>query len=110
MKLLLDQNLSPRLVRRLSDLYPGSTHVSTVGLDRASDKEVWDFAHQNDFLIVTKDVDFSELSLLIGFPPKVIWIRRGNCSTSDIETILREHYELILAVNDNAETGIIELY
>ena len=110
MKLLLDQNLSPRLVRRLADLYPNSTHVSEIGLDRALDRDVWDYARQHDYLIVTKDVDFSEFSLLQGFPPKVVWIRRGNCSTLDIETILRDNFEVIRTMNDEANTGILELF
>ncbi|HRV96535.1 MAG TPA: DUF5615 family PIN-like protein [Anaerolineae bacterium] len=110
MKLLLDQNLSPRLVRRLSDLYPNSEHVGNVGLDRAFDKEVWEYAHKNDYLIVTKDVDFSELSVLLGFPPKVIWIRRGNCSTKEIEMILRDNYDTIKVINENPEIGILELF
>jgi len=110
MKLLLDPNLSPRLVHRLSDLYPDSIHVADVGLDRAFDKDVWNYAHQHDCIIVTKDVDFSELSVLFGFPPKVIWIRRGNCSTKDIETILRENYDSVKAMNESTDTGILELF
>jgi len=110
MKLLLDQNLSPHLVRRLVDLYPNSRHVMEVGLDRSLDKVVWNYARQHEYLIVTKDVDFSELSLIIGFPPKVIWIRRGNCSTHDIETILREKFNSIKAMNEDEGIGIIELF
>jgi len=110
MKLLLDQNLSPRLVRRLADLYPNSSHVAEVGLDRSLDQEVWNYAREHDYLIVTKDVDFSEFSLLQGFPPKVIWIRRGNCSTRDIETILRENFNSIKAMNEDEGIGIIELF
>jgi len=110
MKLLLDQNLSPRLVRRLADLYPNSRHVMEVGLDRSLDKEVWNYARQHEYLIVTKDVDFSELSLIMGFPPKVIWIRRGNCSTHDIESILRENFNSINAMNEDGSIGIIELF
>ncbi len=110
MKLLLDQNLSPRLIRRLFDLYPDSIHVANVGLDRASDKDVWNYANQHDCIIVTKDVDFSELSVLFGFPPKVLWIRRGNCSTKDIETILRENYDSVKAMNESRDTGILELF
>ncbi len=109
MKLLLDQNLSPRLVGRLADLYPNSTHVMQVGLDRSLDREVWDYAHQHDYIIVTRDVDFSEFSIVRGFPPKVIWIRRGNCSTQDVETILRENFDSIKAMNEDANTGILEL-
>lgn len=66
------------------------------GHNRSLDKEVWNYARNQDYLIVTKDVDFSEFSLLRGFPPKVIWIRRGNCSTHDIEIILREKFHSLL--------------
>lgn len=110
MKLLFDQNLSPALVNRLQDLYPGSSHVYLLGLDQAPDTEVWDYARQESFLIVTKDADFSDLSLLRGFPPKVIWIRRGNCKTTDIETILRSHYDDIEDLNNNEEIGILTLF
>jgi len=82
MKLLLfDQNISPRLVERLADIYPDSTHVSLLGMGNAMDIEIWQYAHDNDYMIVTKDADFSELGVVRGFPPKIIWIRRGNCST-----------------------------
>jgi predicted nuclease of predicted toxin-antitoxin system len=77
-KLLFDYNLSPRLVTRLSDAYPNSEHVYLVGFDQAEDSVVWTYAVQNDYIIVTKDSDFSELSIIRGFPPKVIWLRRGN--------------------------------
>jgi predicted nuclease of predicted toxin-antitoxin system len=91
-KLLFDHNLSPALVNRLQDLYPDSNHVYRLGLDQIPDIEVWEYARKEDFLIVTKDADFSDLCLLRGFPPKVIWIRWGNCKTADIEEILRCHY------------------
>jgi predicted nuclease of predicted toxin-antitoxin system len=111
MKLLLfDQNLSPRLVERLADIYPGSLHVDGIGLPTAPDREVWQYARQHDYIIVTKDADFSELSLLLGFPPKVIWIRRGNCSTGDIERMLTENYEAIAALSDAPNTGILTLF
>lgn len=111
MKLLLfDQNLSPRLVERLADIYPGSVHVSNVGLGTASDQIVWEFARQNDYMIATKDADFSELGLLLGFPPKVIWIRRGNTSTHDIEALLRENFESIVALSDDPEIGTLTLF
>ncbi len=80
MKLLFDQNLSPKLVERLADLYPDSNHVYQLGIDLAPDKEMRDYAARDGFVIVTKDSDFSDLCILLGFPPKVIWIRRGNCS------------------------------
>lgn len=110
MKLLFDHNLSPRLVQRLADLFPESTHVYTIDLDRADDREVWDYAQQNGFTIVTKDSDYNELLMVWGFPPKVIWIRRGNCSTAAIETILRSRLEDIQTLANDPTLGILNLY
>jgi predicted nuclease of predicted toxin-antitoxin system len=110
MKLLLDQNLSPRLVQKLADLYPVSIHVTAVGLDSALDKDVWQYARQNQLIIVSKDADFNELSLVWGTPPKVIWIRRGNCSTKTIETLLRDHYEAIHALQEDDEIGTLAIF
>ncbi|HEY9298591.1 MAG TPA: DUF5615 family PIN-like protein [Phormidium sp.] len=110
MKLLLfDQNLSPRLVSRRADLYPGSVHVDALSLGTADDRTVWDYAKQNGYIIVTKDSDFSELIVMLGFPPKVIWIRRGNCSTNDIEQILRSKYAALSTLADDDNTGILTL-
>jgi predicted nuclease of predicted toxin-antitoxin system len=109
MKLLIDQNLSPRLVDRLADVFPNSGHVYQLGLDRASDEEVWAYARDNEFIIVTKDADFSELGTLRGFPPKVIWIRAGNCTTAQIEALLRLHLEDIRQMSQSASTGILSL-
>jgi len=88
-KLLFDENLSFRLPHDVADIFPDCLHVRDVGLARASDDEVWDYATSHDLAIVSKDADFHGRSVLRGPPPKVIWIRRGNCSTSDIEQLLR---------------------
>ena len=96
MKLLLDQNLSPRLVRTLEGAYPGSSHVRLVGLRDADDAVVWGFARDHGFIIVSKDSDFHQRSFVLGFPPKVIWIRRGNCPTTDIVKVFRERQSGIL--------------
>jgi len=84
-KLLFDQNLSPVLVLALGELHPGSLHVRDVELRRALDAEAWTYA------IVSKDFDFAERALVQGPPPKVIWIRLGNCSTADVTALFREH-------------------
>ena len=84
MKLLFDHNLSPRLVSLLVDIYPDSNHLYLLVLDQESDYYVWEIAKIQDYIIVTKDSDFNELLILKGFPPKVIWIRLGNCSTKTI--------------------------
>ena len=71
-KLLFDQNLSPRLINRLIDIYPNSNHLYNLGLDTAEDSIIWQYARENNFIVVTKDADFSELISIRGFPPKVI--------------------------------------
>lgn len=110
MKLLFDQNLSPRLVRLLVDLFPESNHVFPLGLDEADDTEVWEYARENDFTLVTKDADFGDLSILRGFPPKVLWLRRGNCKTADIESILRNNFDVIKELENDAQIGLITLF
>ena len=110
MKLLFDQNLSPRLAAELADLFPNSTHVQDIGLARAADIPLWDFARENGFVIVTKDVDFSDRSALIGFPPKIIWVRIGNCSTAEIQSALRRHYEQVEAFDADDNLGVLSLF
>ena len=82
MRLLFDQNLSPRLKKTLRALYPESIHLRDVGLESADDVVVWAYAKDHEFVIASKDSDSRQLSFAFGHPPKVIWIRRGNCSTS----------------------------
>jgi predicted nuclease of predicted toxin-antitoxin system len=110
MKLLFDHNLSPRLVNQLADLFPQSTHVYTLGMDQTDDHEVWTCAQNNGFTIVTRDSDYNELLILRGFPPKVIWIRRGNCSTAAIKTMLRLRLADIQALDRDSTLGILTLY
>jgi predicted nuclease of predicted toxin-antitoxin system len=107
--LLFDQNLSPRLITLVADIFPHSKHVHLLGLGTAFDREVWEYARENDLIIVTKDADYSELGALLGFPPKVIWIRRGNCSTHDIEVILRANRDAIEALSTDPNLGVLEL-
>jgi predicted nuclease of predicted toxin-antitoxin system len=88
LKLLFDQNLSYKLVRSFSGEFPGSAHVRDLGLASAVDIDVWEYAKQFGFTIVSKDTDFSQRGFLFGPPPKVIWIRLGNCSTTEIQDVL----------------------
>lgn len=109
-KLLFDQNLSPKLVKRLADLYPNSDHLDLLRLGTADDVLVWEHAKRNGFVVVTKDADFADLSVLRGFPPKVLWIRKGNCSTTDIEEILRDHNAEIEDLAMDLASGILTLF
>ena len=89
MKLLFDQNLSPWLCRILADRFPGAIHVREAGLIEATDATIWRYAAQHGLAIVTKDADFRQRSFLEGHPPKIVWVRLGNCSTKAVETLLR---------------------
>jgi predicted nuclease of predicted toxin-antitoxin system len=93
--LLFDENLAARLVSELADLYPGCCHVDDRGLPGGSDRAIWEHARERGLVIVSKDEDFQRLSALYGAPPKVIWIRLGNCSTADIIRLLRERRDEI---------------
>jgi len=79
-RFLFDENLSPELVRLLADLFPESVHVRDVGLKSADDPEVWLYAKENALTIVSKDSDLHQRSFMFGYPPKLIWVRLGNCS------------------------------
>ena len=109
MKLLLDQNLSPRLAAILADVYPGSAHVRELGLERAGDDDVWRYARDNGYVIVSKDADFRQFSFLYGAPPKVVWIRLGNCSTQDIERTLRARADRIAEFEMDPDAAILVL-
>ena len=95
MKLLLDENLSPRLTELLSDLYPNSVHVHQLGLGAANDSDIWEYAKTHSLVIVTKDADFAERSVLASDPPKILWLRIGNCATGEIARLLRLHAEAV---------------
>src|SRR6266404_6319101 len=89
-KLLFDQNLSHRLVKAFAG-------------------PVWDYAKENGFVIVSKDSDFHQRSFLYGHPPKVVWIRRGNCSTAVIEEILREHRDDVVKFAESEQGSFLAL-
>lgn len=109
MKLLLDQNLSRKLIQKIADLYPGSCHITAVLSETAGDYEVWKYAKEAGFVIVTKDDDFDQRSILSGSPPKVIWIRLGNCKTADVASLLRHSQKVILRFSEDDEKSILPL-
>jgi len=110
LKLLFDQNLSRKLVNRLVDIFPESSHVQFHGLAQKTDTEIWEFAKLNDFCIVTQDVDFAERSRLHGSPPKVVWLRCGNVPTTEIEALIRAGDEAIQELLNNSKLHCLELY
>lgn len=109
MKLLFDENLSPKLPRLLADLFPDSLHVRDVGMKATDDPSVWDYAKDNGFMIVSKDVDMHDLSLVFGNPPKVVWLRLGNCSTSQVENLLRRDFDVIKLFYEDEYVSLLAL-
>lgn len=110
MKLLLDENLSRRLVPFLQHDFPGSSQVVLLGMQSASDKEVWQKAREDGYVIVTRDADFQELSLVWGQPPKVIRLKTLNQSRASTLKVLVENKEAItvaLLDNDLASVEIV---
>jgi predicted nuclease of predicted toxin-antitoxin system len=108
-KLLFDNNLSYKLVLQLAHLYPECSHIAALGLEAATDLEVWRYAQQHDCCLVTKDADFNDLLAAKGYPPKVLWIRLGNCTTAEIATLLRTHHETVNAFLEDNSVVLLEL-
>jgi predicted nuclease of predicted toxin-antitoxin system len=94
-RLLLDENLSFRLVPALDEAYPGSAHVRNAGLLGAEDGRIWAYAAELDFLLTSKDTDFYQRSLVHGAPPKVVWLRVGNAPTQVVAALLRERRAIV---------------
>lgn len=109
MKLLFDENLSPKLVRLLADLFPDSLHVRDVGLKAEDDPVVWTYAADNGLMICSKDSDMHQRCFVFGYPPKVVWVRLGNCSTSDVEGLLRENFGAITEFYDDEYASFLSL-
>ena len=110
MRLLFDHNISHKLVARLSDVFPESSQTRLLNLSRTSDPQLWLIAKANGFIFVSKDRDIAELAVLRGAPPKVIWLRMGNCKTAAIERTLRMNFEAIRAFVADAEQVVLELF
>jgi predicted nuclease of predicted toxin-antitoxin system len=108
-KLLLDQNPSPRLVQALRSMYPGSAHVRDFGLQSAQDEEIWAIAGERGFTIVSKDPDFHQRSFLHGAPPKVVWLRVGNRTTDQALEVLVRNGERLAEFELEPEAAFLVL-
>jgi predicted nuclease of predicted toxin-antitoxin system len=110
MKLLLDQNLSFKLVRQLADLFPESSQVRLLGLAEADDRALWDYAGANGFTLLSQDADFAEMAALLGPPPKVVWLRGGNRPTGETALLLRRRADAIRALDQDPAAACLEVY
>ena len=112
MKLLFDQNISFRVVRGLQTIFPLAKQIHELNLENLTDREIWEYAKREGYTIVTFDSDFYDLNLILGIPPKVIWLRFGNTSTNNLIKILTENQSIITEFIENPEyreIGCLEL-
>ena len=110
MKLLFDHNLSHKLCRHLVDLFPDSTQTRLISFESAPDQVLWEYARINGFAVVTLDKDFSDLAMLRGAPPKIIWLRCGNSTVAEIERLLRSNFTEIGAFNLSSVASVLEIW
>lgn len=108
-KLLLDQNLSFKICKKIEDIFPEAKHVSDVRLNGCDDLSIWNYAKNNNFTIVTFDSDFIDISALNGFPPKIIWIRTGNTTSEIIIQKIKLHEKVIKEFQSDSENAYLEL-
>ena len=108
-KLLLDENVSDRVVDQIADLFPGSMHVKAIGLREADDGVIWEWAKQHGFTIVSKDTDFYQRAIVFGNPPKFVWLRVGNCPTTLITALLRSRHDIIQQFIESEIEGLLVL-
>ena len=109
MKLLVDENLPPRLTRDLADLFPESIHVSSVDLGSTPDAVIWEYAKTHGFAFLTKDKDFANLGMAWGSPPKVILLLVGNCSTTALTKMIRNNAVRFLDFENDVRRSVLIL-
>jgi predicted nuclease of predicted toxin-antitoxin system len=109
LKLLFDQNISPKIVRQVEANFPDSKQVRHVGLEDASDITIFDFAKLNGYAIVTFDSDYVDLNVIIGIPPKIIWLKTGNLTTKSISALFNRNIFAIHEFLESEEDEILEI-
>lgn len=109
MKLLFDQNLSFRLCSELIAEFPNCKHVRDFGLTEAEDWEIWALAASQDYVVVSKDSDFYQRSLIQGAPPKIIWLKVGNNKTSVVASLLRDNVDVVREFVADATKSVLIL-
>ncbi len=109
MKLLFDQNISPKIVKQLEDIFPDAKQVRHLGLENASDIQIFEYAKKNGFAIVTFDSDFVDLNIVKGFPPKIIWLKTGNLTTKSISELIIKNTQILKDFLESEKNEILEV-
>ena len=97
-------------MRLLPDSFADCLHVRSVNLNDCNDTKIWHFAKQNGFTVVTFDADFSDIATLKGFPPKIVWLRTGNLTTSELAELILLNFSNIASFIKDTEQSCLEIY
>jgi len=95
MKILFDQNISHRIISKINHLNIEAHQVKELGLEDSTDLDIWKYAKLNGYAIITFDSDFCDIANLRGHPPKIIWLRAGNTSTTNLAKVLIKKIDII---------------
>jgi predicted nuclease of predicted toxin-antitoxin system len=109
LKLLLDQNLSRKLLPSIEHDFPASAHILPLGMAKATDSDIWYYARFHGYTLVTKNTDMVDLCVLRGAPPKVIWLRLGNCASSVIRDVLASNTDQITSFESD-DSVVLSLF
>ncbi|RZM10250.1 MAG: hypothetical protein EOO88_48380 [Pedobacter sp.] len=110
MRLLFDQNISFRVVKQLKATFPDVIGVRECGLFNADDYQIWEYARQNNYTVVSFDKDIPDIGSVRGFPPRIIWLRTGNLSNQSILSLFLDHFEQFVAFIANEKKGCLMVY
>ena len=109
MKLLLDENLSRRVIPAIVDAYPESSQIALLGMESVADGGIWEYARREGYILVTQDSDFHDLSALYGHPPKIIWLKCGNQPRRRIVEILLSIRDDVYIFANNPDLSCLEV-
>lgn len=107
MKLLFDENLSPKLPVLIKSIFPDSLHVRDCNLKGQPDHVIWEYARTHGFTIVSKDGDYYQRSIFSGAPPKLVWLRLGNCTRQKLFDLLIKNEKEIRGLESAVETVLL---
>ena len=107
MKLLLDENLSRRLLPALQARFPGSSQLALLGLERATDAQICEYAAQHDFVVCSKDDDFQRLVAARGYRPRLVHLALGNVSNDAVLAALLAAADRLHLAFDDPATGVV---
>jgi len=111
-KLLFDQNISFRVIKKISQLFPEAQQIRALGLENSTDIQIWEYAKKNDYSIVSYDADYFDIASLRGHPPKIIWLRIGNTTTNSLANLFIDKFDLIedfISNQENKDLACLEI-